>query len=142
MKKIVCIAVAVLMIASVVYAQKKMVITPKDLPELKGTWTGMLGLGRESGETSPATLEILNDTVPIKAKFTVNNVPQQIASQIGVMSGQHVAESSEGVITTQGTILFVGPTKNFISITRTAKDKISIWYMFNVMQGEGTFKKK
>jgi hypothetical protein len=40
MKKIVCLIAVVLMIASVAFAAAK--ITAKDLPALKGTWTGML----------------------------------------------------------------------------------------------------
>ena len=144
MKKIVCIAVAVLMIATMVYAQKKIAFTPNDLPGLKGTWKGMLSLGQETGMSSPATLEIMNDAVPLKAKITVENVPPQVASQIGVPAGQNVSESDNGKITTQGTIMFPGATTgNFISISKTgSKDKISIWYMFNVMQGTGTFTKK
>ena len=144
MKKIVCIAVAVLMIATIVYAQKKIAFTPNDLPGLKGTWKGMLSLGQETGMSSPATLEIMNDAVPLKAKITVENVPPQVAQQIGIMSGQNVSESDSGKITTQGTIMFPGATTgNFISISKTgSKDKISIWYMFNVMQGTGTFTKK
>ena len=144
MKKIVCIAVAVLMIATIVYAQKKIAFTPNDLPGLKGTWKGMLSLGQETGMSSPATLEIMNDAVPLKAKITVENVPPQVAQGIGIMSGQNVSESDSGKITTQGTILFPGAvTGNFISISKTgSKDKISIWYMFNVMQGTGTFTKK
>jgi hypothetical protein len=35
-KKIICVLGVVLMIASVVYAQKKMAITAKDLPGLQG----------------------------------------------------------------------------------------------------------
>jgi hypothetical protein len=74
MKKIICIIAVVLLIASVVYAQKakKAGITAKDLPALKGTYTGMLSWGEfEGGGTSACTLEILNDAVPIKGKLTV-----------------------------------------------------------------------
>ena len=42
MKKMICLLVIVLMIASVAFAAKKMMITPKDLAGLKGHWEGML----------------------------------------------------------------------------------------------------
>ena len=108
---------------------------------LKGTWEGILGFGAFEAATSPAKLEILNDTVPVKVKFTITNVPQQIASQTGLQQGQNVYEG-EGVITTQGTLFFTGPMKNFMEISLTAKDKIHLWYVYNVMKGDGDFKKK
>lgn len=140
MKKIICLIAVALMVASVALAAMK--ITAKDLPGLKGTWEGMLGFGvTEQGGTSPAKLEILSDTVPVKVKFTITNVPQQIAKQVGGQAGQNVFEG-EGVITTQGTLFFTGPQKNFFEVSRIAKDKIHAWYIYNVMKGDGTFKKK
>ena len=140
MKKIICLIAVALMVASVAFAAMK--ITAKDLPGLKGTWEGMLGFGvTEQGGTSPAKLEILSDTVPVKVKFTITNVPQQIARQVGGQAGQNVFEG-EGVITTQGTLFFTGPLKNFFEISQIAKDKIHVWYIYNVMKGDGTFKKK
>ncbi len=142
MKKIICLIAIALMIASVAYAQKKAGITAKDLAGMKGTWEGMLGFGvTEQGGTSPAKLEILNDTVPVKVKLTITNLPQQIANQIGAKQGQNVYEG-EGVITTQGTLFFTGPLKNFFEVSLTAKDKIHLSYIYNVMKGDGTFKKK
>ncbi len=140
MKNIICVIAIALMVASVAFAAMK--ITAKDLPGLKGTWEGMLGFGvTEQGGTSPAKLEILSDTVPVKVKFTITNVPQQIARQVGGQAGQNVFEG-EGVITTQGSLFFTGPLKNFFEISQIAKDKIHVWYIYNVMKGDGTFKKK
>jgi hypothetical protein len=130
------------MVASVALAAPKMKITAKDLPSLKGTWEGILGFGMMEAATSPAKLEILNDTVPVKAKFTIRNLPQQLASQIGLQSGQNVFESDDGVITTQGTLIFTGPQRNFFEVTLTGKGKINIWYIFRMVKGEGSFKKK
>ena len=139
MKKVICLIAIALMIASVAFAAMK--ITAKDLPGLKGTWEGILGFGAFEAATSPAKLEILNETVPVKVKFTITNVPQQIASQTGLQQGQNVYEG-EGVITTQGTLFITGPMKNFMEISLTAKDKIHLWYVYNVMKGDGDFKKK
>ena len=141
MKKMICLIAVALMVVSVALAAPKMPITAKDLPALKGTWEGILGFGQFEGGTSPAKLEILNDTVPVKVKFTITNVPQQIANQIGVQQGQNVYQG-EGVITTQGTLFFTGDLKNFMEISLTAKDKIHVWYIYNVMKGDGTLKKK
>jgi len=142
MKKVICLIVVALMVASVAFAAGKMKITAKDLPAMKGTWEGILGFGQtEQYGTSPAKLEILNDAAPVKIKFTVTNIPAALAPQIGAQPGQNVFEG-EGVITTQGTLFFTGPAKNFIVVTLLAKDKIHVNYMYNVMQGDGEFKKK
>ena len=141
MKKMICLIAVALMVASVALAAPKMIITAKDLPALKGTWEGILGFGQFEGGTSPAKLEILNDTVPVKVKFTITNVPQQIANQIGVQQGQNVYQG-EGVLTTQGTLFFTGPLKNFMEVGLISKDKINIRYIYNTVSGEGDFKKK
>jgi len=53
-----------------------------------------------------------------------------------------VGESDEGVITSQGTLMFVGPQKNFFEVTLTGKGKINIWYVYRTLKGEGDFSKK
>jgi len=143
MKKIVCLVGVVLMIAAVAIAAQKMVITEKNLPGLKGTWQGVLSFGVFDQGTSPAKLEILNDTVPVKAKLSIADVPAQIANQIGVVSGPNSIESDNGAVTTGGTILFIGQSpKNFFEISHSSEKKIKIWYYFQGMRGEGIFKKK
>lgn len=142
MKKVICLIAIALMIASVAFAAAKVRMTAKDLPGLKGTWTGMLSFGQfEQGGTSPATLEILNDTAPVKAKFTITNIPQQIASQVGLQAGQNVFEG-EGAITTQGTLMFMGPQKNFIEVGLISKEKINVRYIYQTLSGDGDFSKK
>ena len=143
MKKIICLLAVVLMIASVVYAAPKMKITAKDLPGLKGTWEGILSFGTfGGGGTSPAKLGILNDTVPVNARITITNVPAVVASEFGLQSGQMVEGSDEGLITSQGTLMFVGPQKNFFEVTLTGEKKINIWYFYRGLKGEADLKKK
>ena len=143
MKKIICIIAVVLMIASVVYAQKKAGITAKDLPGMKGTYSGSISFGTfEGGGSSACTLEILNDAVPVKVKLTVNAVPAVVASSVGGMSGQNVMESDDGALTTQGTIMFTGPAKGFLEISKSGEKKIKINYWFRGMKGDGILKKK
>ena len=131
MKKIVCIFVAVLMIASVVYAQKKMAITAKDLAGMKGMWSGSIdfGLQAEIG-SSACTLEILNDKVPIEAKLTISMVTDAAASMYGLQKGSNTFEILEGILTSKGTIFFTGPEKNFLEITKTGDKKVSLYYCF------------
>jgi len=142
MKKVICLIAVALMVASVAFAAEKMKITDKDLPGMKGTWQGILGFGStEQYGSSPATLEILNDAVPVKMKLTVTNFPDYVAQRLAVQPGKNEFEG-EGVITSMGNLLLIGPTKNFLLITPLAKGKILIKYMYNVIEGSGEFKKK
>ncbi len=143
MKKIVCIIAVVLMIASVVYAQKKAGITAKDLAGMKGTWAGTISFGEfETGGSSACELEILNDAVPVRVKLTVSAVPAAVVRLVGGMSGQNVMESDDGTLTTQGTIMFTGPAKGFLEISKSGEKKIKINYWFRGMKGDGILKKK
>ena len=139
MKKIICLIAVALMIASVAFAAGKMRIAAKDLPGLKGTWTGMISFGVMNVASSPAKLEILNDSEPVKAKLTLENVPGGIP---GLDPGTHVAESDEGAITTQGTILWTGQAKNFFEVSLTGKKKLSGWYFFRGVKGDVSLSKK
>jgi hypothetical protein len=144
MKKIVCLVVVVLMMAAVAIAAKKMKIAEKDLPGLKGTWVGILSFGEMEAVPCPAQLEILNDTVPVKARLTVEKFPHQLASHWGIEApgGKAVAESDDGVITTQGTLMWTGPAKNFFEVTLLDNKKLSLWYFFRGVKGDATLKKK
>jgi hypothetical protein len=143
MKKIVCLVVVVLMIAAVAIAAKKMAITEKNLPGLKGTWEGILSFGIFDQGTSPAKLEILNDSVPVKARLTIRDVPQVLAGQLGIIGGQQVGEFDDGAITSQGTLMWVGASpKNFFEVSLIGEKKLSLWYYFRGMRGDATLKKK
>ncbi len=143
MKKIVCIIAVILMIASVAYAQKKARITAKDLAGMKGTYTGTISFGEfDQGGTSSCTVEILSDAAPVKGKLTVNDVPAPVASSVGTTRGQNVFESDNGVITTQGTIMFTGPAQGFLEISKSGEKKIKINYFFRGMKGDGILTKK
>ncbi len=142
MKKIICVLVVVLMVVSVVCAQKKMAISAKDLPWMQGIWTGNVSFGIQEGAGSLATLQIFNDKVPIQAKLTINQIPDAVASPLGLTPGQNVFESDEGAITTQGTILFSGPTKSFFEITKSDDKKLKCDYWFRGLRGDGIFRKE
>lgn len=142
MKKIVCIIVVALMIASVAYAQKKAAITAKDLAGMKGMWEGMISFGAFEGGSSACHLEIFSDAVPVKAKLTVDQVPDPLASRLGIMGGRNVMESNDGTLTTHGTIMFTGDQKNFLEISKSGEKKIRLNYWFKGLKGDGILKKK
>ncbi len=143
MKKIICMVAFVLMIASVAFAAE--MITEANLPELKGTWEGMLGWGIASVANSNAKLEILNDSVPVKARLTLTNVSDAVASRIGLgMSGGmvNVVESDDGQITTEGTLMFVGQAKNFMEFSLRSTKKLNGWYYIRGVKGDMSLSKK
>jgi hypothetical protein len=144
MKKIICLIAVVLMIASVAIAQKKGGITAKDLPALKGTYEGRVTFGIQvEAATSAAKLEILTDAVPVKARLTIDDIPGQIAGQLGLMSGKNVFENDDGVITTAGTVMFTGKSpKNFFEVSDAGAKKVKCLYYFQGLRGDALFNKK
>ena len=142
MKKIICLLAVVLMIASVAFAAAKMKFTAKDLPGLKGTWEGIVSFGEMEMGTSPMKLEILNDAAPVKAKVTVTNVPQQIASQFGAQQGQNVFENDGGVLTSQGTIFWASPQGTGFFELSKGENKVHFWYFAKGIKGDASLKKK
>ncbi|MGZ3537474.1 MAG: hypothetical protein ACXVAB_05510 [Thermodesulfobacteriota bacterium] len=138
MKKMICLLVIALMIVSVAFAAAKK-ITPKDLAGLKGTWEGMWDLGLTG--SAPCKLEILNDAVPVHIKLTVHNIPDSVASQLGILGGTIVYESYDGVITSQGTLMWTGSQDNFLEISMGEK-RLSGPYSFRSAKGYVSLKKK
>ena len=131
------------MMASVVYAQKKMAITAEDLAGLKGTWVGVLSFGLSGAGGSAAKLEILNDTPPVKARLTIEQMPEELAYRVGLKGGQNVFESQDGTITTQGTIMFTGQKpKNFFEVSRSGEKKLRAVYWFESLRGDASLTKK
>jgi len=144
MKKIVCIMAVVLMVASLVYAAEKKAtgITAKDLPAMKGMWSGMLNFGAiVEAASCPATLEILNDAVPVKAKLTVQNMPAALTSSLGLQSGTNSWEGN-GVITSHGTLMWTGPAQGFFELTKSGDKKAKVTFWFQTVKGDGSFTKK
>jgi hypothetical protein len=145
MKKIVCVIAVVLMIASVVYAAEKKGITAKDIAGLKGTYQGTISFGLTTGMSSGATLEILNDTVPVKGKLTIDSMPDQVAQAFGVMSGKNVAENDNGKLTSMGTIMFEagGDSRSYLEVSLgSSAKKLNVYYFVKGIKGEGSFTKK
>ena len=144
MKKIICLAAVVLMVVSVAFAAGKMKIAAKDLPGLKGTWTGMLDFGMIGDQvaSSNCTLEILNDKVPVQAKLTVLNVPDYIAPHLGIMSGRNEFNLDEGQITSHGTIFWLSNEKNVFEVSRGREKYLDATYWYRTIKGTALLKKK
>jgi hypothetical protein len=144
MKKVICLAVVVLLIAAVAFAAaKKVPITEKNLKSVKGTWEGTLSYGLYFVETGPVTLEILTDTVPVKGKMTLD-VPQTVASQYAVQSGKQTKENPDGKLTPQGTLLWTGggAANNSMEAWLTDDNKLHLFYYFMGMKGDASLTKK
>ena len=144
MRKAICLAVVVLLIAAVAFAAaKKVAITEKNLKNVKGTWEGIVSYGLFEPQTGPMTLEILSDTVPIKGKVTLD-IPQIVASQYGFQSGKQTRENAEGKLTPQGSILWKGggDANHSIEAWLTDGNKLQIFYYFMGMRGDATLTKK
>ncbi len=80
MKKVICVAGAVMLFASMVFAEP---ITKKNLGSLKGTWEGFASGVRDEANLK---LEIMNDAEPVEAKITVSNIPAGDWKQTYLMS--------------------------------------------------------
>ena len=142
MKKMISLLAIALMIASVAFAAAK--ITAKDLPALKGTWTGSLDfgmVGAQAGSTA-CTLEILNDKVPVQGKLTLSNVPDFVASQLGISAGKSERDLTDGQITSHGTIFWTGGEKNMFEVSMGGEKKLSATYWFRTIRGSASLKKK
>ena len=98
------------------------ILTPNDVPTLKGKWVGKtvfgsFGSAQAGGETL-TEIEIYNDTLPIEGKITFLNLPRRVWDDLppGIKGGQ----------TGQGAVI---PFKN---------GKLSDKGFFKLVSGENT----
>ena len=139
MKRIIGLCAVALVIASVAFAAQK--ITTKDLAGLKGTWEGRVEFGIATAETATAKLEILNDTVPLKGKLTLSGVSEQAGKALGIMGGTTAVENDEGVITSQGTLMWAA-NQNFLEVSPAKDKKLNGTYYFRGVKGSMSLTKK
>jgi hypothetical protein len=142
MRKVICLAVVALMIACMGCAAKRMPITQNDLKNVKGTWEGTISYGLYDVQQGPMTLEILNDTVPIKGKVTLD-VPQIVASQYATQSGKQSKENPDGKLTPQGTILWTGggAANHSMEFFLTGEKRARVFYYFLGIKGDALLTK-
>ncbi len=147
MKKTVCLLVIALLVASVAFGAqkaKKPMISKDNVAGLKGTWVGMLSFGDVvPGGNSPAKLQILNDTVPVKAKLTVENIPDILRAELGATGNSLEVENEGGIITSQGTLMFFAPDqKNFFEVSMRSEKKLDGRYYYRGLLGDMILNKK
>jgi hypothetical protein len=142
MKKVVLLIAVALVVVSVglAVAQKKG-FTQKDLAGLKGMWAGTLEFGAFDVASAPASLEILNDKVPLKGKLTVKNIPDAVANNLGIMSGG-TFQGDNGMLTSQGSIIWQGSAGGFLEIGPGGEKKLRAQYWFKGVKGTALFTKK
>jgi hypothetical protein len=104
-------------------------------------WAGTLEFGAFDVASAPASLEILNDKVPLKGKLTVKNVPDAVANNLGIMS-DGTFQGDNGILTTQGTILWTGSAGGFFEIGPGGEKKLRAQYWFKGVKGTALFTKK
>jgi hypothetical protein len=106
MKRMIFSGCIILVFASMVLvsyaAMTKQPITVKDLPDLKGKWTGSRVGG--GGTRLNTDLEISNDSLPVQGKFIFYDVVRP-----GQRGRTEIKEFKNGKINDQGNLLFTGP---------------------------------
>ncbi len=150
MKKRVCLVGIGLLLVSMVLlscAPVKTVITKSNLPTLRGTWEGWTTFSSFEGKPVLTTMEINNDTVPIKGKIFLYNLPQKIADifpGVALSAGNNITmDFANGEISDQGTL--IGRSgKNFLELTLLAgeKMKMSGWFYYYGTKGTVELTKK
>lgn len=86
---------------------KPTTITNYNMSLLKGKWEGLSTFGNVTNSVRvPTTMEIYNDTLPLKGKLTIHNVPPSVLSKIvakpGTSSVDATIEFKDGNINEQG----------------------------------------
>ncbi len=137
MKKIAFLVIALMMVASVAFAEN---ITTATLKDLKGTWAGVMTF--QAGVTCPITLVIQNDTVPVKATWTIEMIPDMVGTLLNIPSGtqKHSGGNDEGKITTQGSIMWAA-NKNFLEVF-LKRNRLDGWFYANGARGDILLNKK
>ena len=140
-KAILLIAVALLVVSVGLAVAQKKGWTEKDLAGLKGMWTGSFDFGVFDVATAPGSLEILNDKVPLKGKLTLQNIPDAVANNLGIMSGG-TWQNDNGTLTSQGTIIWTGAAGGFLEIGPGGEKKLRVQYWFRGVKGNAILNKK
>ena len=151
MKKLICLVSAGLLLVSIASMScapvQKTVITKSNLSTLKGKWEGWTTFSSFQANPVLTTVEIDNDTVPLKGKINLINVPDKIASAfpgVDLPAGNNITiDFANGEISDQGTL--IGQTgKNFLELTLSAGEKMKMngWFYYYGSKGTVELTKK
>ena len=153
MKKVICLVVIGLVFVSMVFVGcaslqlQKTAITKSNLSTLKGTWSGWTTFSSFSSNPVLTTMEIDNDTVPVKGKITLQNLPSGVAAlfpaDAKTAGNSVIIQFTNAHISDQGTL--IGTTgQNFLQLTLLLgeKTKMSGWFYYYGGKGTVTLTKK
>lgn len=126
---------------------QKTMITKSNLSTLKGTWQGWTTFSSFQGNPVLTTVEINNDTVPIKGKINLINLPQRVADifpGVALSASNNITiDFANGQISDQGTL--IGQTgQNFLELTLLAGEKMKMngWFYYYGAKGTVELTKK
>jgi hypothetical protein len=151
MTKVICIGAVGVLLVSIAFVScspvQKTVITKSNLSILKGTWEGWTVFSTFQANPVLTRMEINNDTVPIKGKINLFNLPQKVADNfpgVPLSAGNNITiDFANGEISDQGTL--IGQTgKNFLELTLLAGEKMKMngWFYYYGSKGTMELTKK
>jgi len=151
MKKVICLAGIGVLLVSMAFVScapvQKTIITKSNLSTLKGTWEGWTVFSTFQANPVLTTMEIENNTVPIKGKINLFNLPQKVADNfpgVPLSAGNNITiDFANGEISDQGTL--IGQTgKNFLELTLLAGEKMKMngWFYYYGSKGTVELTKK
>jgi len=149
MRRAVCLAGVSLLLVSMVLVScapvQKTMVTKSNLSTLKGTWQGWTTFSSVQSNPIRTTLQITNDTVPVRGNITLNNLPGAVASIFPAdakTAGNDVTiDFKNGMISDQGTL--IGQTgQNFLELTLSVGEKMNGWFYYYAAKGTVELTKK
>ena len=151
MKKVICLVGISVLLISIAFVgcapTQKTMITKSNLPTLKGKWEGWTVFSTFQANPVLTTMEIDNDTVPIKGRINLFNLPQKVADNfpgVPLSAGNNITmDFANGEISDQGTL--IGQTgKNFLELTLSAGEKMKMngWFYYYGSKGTIELTKK
>ncbi len=148
MRKRVCLVSIGLLLVSVALLSctpAKTVITKSNLSTLRGTWQGWTTFSSFQSNPILTTMEIINDTVPVKGKLTLENVPGAVTVLFppdAVTAGRNInLYFRNGMVSDQGTL--IGETgQNFLELTLYGEKKMDGWFYYGGSKGTMELTKK
>ena len=151
MRRVLCLAGVSLLLVSMVFVScapvQKTMVTKSNLATLKGTWQGWTTFSSVQSSPIRTTLQITNDTAPVRGSITLDNVPDGVASIFPAdakTAGNNVTiDFKNGMISDQGTL--IGQSgQNFLELTLSVGEKMKMngWFYYWAAKGTVELTKK
>jgi len=119
MKKVLCLIAALVLLVEAIVAgcatvpTTTIILTIDNLAVLEGRWEGSAVFGE--GVHTTMTLDIYNDSLPLKGKVSIQNIPREAANIFpdGFEGGGWESYFDTGAITDKGGLMIRGRGGNF-----------------------------